>query len=304
MRRTDAAVLGFVERSVSQATRESYRRTVAEFRRFVGRDLTEVGPDDVRRWRDALGQLGQRPATIARKLSTLRSLYAYLQAAGLVTFNPASPRLVPPPELGSERAGRALTPKEVRYLLVGPDRSTSDGARDYAMLLALARLGLRVSELCALRVSSFSRSPRGWAIRFTQKGGEEREVPVPDEVREAVSEYLRLDKHRRELAKSAGEDAYVFQPHVNYRTLEFARPLTRRHVKNIVARWADYAGLGKLSPHDLRRTAITRALELGLSYYQVQLMSGHKDPKTVQRYDHRRSAFEQSAINFLHYQDE
>ena len=74
-------------------------------------------------------------------------------------------------------------------------------------------------------------------------------------------------------------------------------------MKNIVTWWGEYAGVGKVSPHDLRRTAITRGLELGLSYYQVQLMSGHKDPKTVQRYDHRRKALEQSAINFLHYED-
>jgi integrase/recombinase XerD len=126
-------------------------------------------------------------------------------------------------------------------------------------------------------------------------------LPVPDDVREAISAYLRLDAKRRAKAKSGGADAYVFQPHVNYRTLRFDRPLTRRHVQNIVARWASFCGVGKLSPHDLRRTAITRALELGLSYYEVQLMSGHRDPKTVQRYDHRRNALEQSAINRLHY---
>jgi integrase/recombinase XerD len=56
-----------------------------------------------------------------------------------------------------------------------------------------------------------------------------------------------------------------------------------------------------LSPHDLRRTAITRALESGLTYRQVQMMSGHKDPKTVMRYDHGRENMEQNAVNFLDY---
>ena len=304
VRTSDAAVSSFVERSLSPTTRETYRRTVREFQRFLGRSVVDAGPDDIRRWRDELGKRGQRPATIARKLSTVRSLYAYLEAGGYVVRNPASAKLVPPPELRSEKAGRALTPKDVRHLLCGPDRTTPEGARDYAILLTLARLGMRVSELCALRVSSLWRSPKGWALTVRVKGGEERELPVPDDVREAISAYLRLDAKRRAMAKSGGADAYVFQPHVNYRTLRFDRPLTRRHVQNVVARWASYCGIGKLSPHDLRRTAITRALELGLSYYEVQLMSGHRDPKTVQLYDHRRNALERSAINRLHYDDE
>lgn len=62
--------------------------------------------------------------------------------------------------------------------------------------------------------------------------------------------------------------------------------------------------LGDLSPHDLRRTAITRALESGLSYRQVQMMSKHKDPKTVMRYDHGRENLDQNAVNFLQYEDE
>jgi site-specific recombinase XerD len=303
VRTSDAAVSGFVERSVSPATRETYRRTVREFQRFLGRSVVDAGPDDVRRWRDDLAKRGQRPATIARKLSTVRSLYAYLEAGGYVVRNPASAKLVPPPELRSDRSGRALAPQEVRHLLCGPDRASTEGARDYAILLSLARLGLRVSELCALRASSLWRSKSTWALTVKVKGGAERELPVPDDVREAIAHYLRLDAKRRQRARSGGADAFVFQPLVNYRTLQFDRPLTRRHVQNIVARWAAYCGIGRLSPHDLRRTAITRALELGLSYYEVQLMSGHRDPKTVQRYDHRRSALEQSAINRLHYDE-
>jgi integrase len=74
-------------------------------------------------------------------------------------------------------------------------------------------------------------------------------------------------------------------------------------VRNIVVRWGDFCGLGKLSPHDLRRTAITRALDKGLSYRQVQMMSGHRDPKTVMRYDHGRHNLDQNAVNFLDYEN-
>jgi integrase len=91
---------------------------------------------------------------------------------------------------------------------------------------------------------------------------------------------------------------------VNYRTLEFSKPLSSRMVQKIVARWADYSRVGAVSPHDLRRTAITRALDSGLSYRQVQMMSKHRDPKTVMRYDHGRESLDQNAVNFLQYEDE
>jgi integrase/recombinase XerD len=72
--------------------------------------------------------------------------------------------------------------------------------------------------------------------------------------------------------------------------------------ENIVKRWAVYGGIGHVSPHDLRRTAITKALDQGLTYRQVQMMSGHRDPKTVMRYDHGRENLELNAVNFIVYE--
>jgi integrase/recombinase XerD len=69
-------------------------------------------------------------------------------------------------------------------------------------------------------------------------------------------------------------------------------------------KWADYSRLGDLSPHDLRRTAITRAPESGLTYRQVRMMSKHKDPKTVMHYDHGRENLDRNAVNFLAYDEE
>jgi integrase len=75
-------------------------------------------------------------------------------------------------------------------------------------------------------------------------------------------------------------------------------------VQNIVAKWGRFTGVEDVSPHDLRRTAITRALEMGQTYRQVQMMSKHKDPKTVMRYDHGRENLDQNAVNFLEYDEE
>ena len=133
------------------------------------------------------------------------------------------------------------------------------------------------------------------------QGGRERTLPLPAEVKGTIDEYLRLDAGRRRNLHSGGAEAFLFQPYTNYRTLEFARPISARMAHLIVAKWGDYCGLGRLSPRDLRRTAIKRALDQGLSCRQVQMMSGHRDPKIVMRYDHGGENLEQNAVNFLSY---
>ena len=135
--------------------------------------------------------------------------------------------------------------------------------------MVMLRLGVRVSEVCSLRVSDIRWTHGRSILKFKVKGGRERALPLPDDVRAAIRDYLKLDESRRRNLHSDGDEAFLFQPRVNYRTLEFARPLSTRMVHLIVRRWGDYCGVGKLSPHDLRRTAITRALDQGLSYRQV-----------------------------------
>jgi integrase/recombinase XerD len=295
----------FVNKSVSEDTRRAYRRAVADFFQFVGgKHPTEVVPADVIGWRDHLRARRKRAATVAFKLAVIRSFFEYLKAGGIIPLNPASTKLVTPPELPTEPAGRALSTKEVRYLLSGPDRSKPDGARDYALMLVMLRLSLRVAEVCALRVSSVKWSHGRWTIRCRIKGGREEVWPLPKDVKEAIDAYLKLDARRRAVLHSDGADTFLFQPHLNYRTLQFDKALSTRMVQNIVKRWASFGGIGDLSPHDLRRTAITRALEMGQTYRQVQMMSKHKDPKTVMRYDHGRENLDQNAVNFLQYEEE
>ncbi|MGH9944401.1 MAG: tyrosine-type recombinase/integrase [Pyrinomonadaceae bacterium] len=295
----------FVNKSVSEETRRAYSRAVREFFQFAGmKHPTEVAPDDVLRWRDRMRAQKKSAATVAFKLSVIRSFFEYLKAAGTIALNPASTKLVSAPELPSEPAGRALSAKEVRYLLSAPDREKPEGARDYALMLIMLRLSLRVSEVCSLRASSIKWSHGRWTLRCKVKGGREEVWPLPKDVKEAIDHYLRLDWKRRELAHSGGEHAHLFQPHTNYRTLDFDKALSTRMVQKLVKRWADYSRLGDLSPHDLRRTAITKALDSGLTYRQVQMMSKHKDPKTVMRYDHGRENMEQNAVNFLGYDED
>ena len=215
----------------------------------------------------------------------------------------AQPSPVRPPAQSEDLRGRALTNSEVNYLLAGPDQITAEGSRDYALILLMLRTSLRVSEACSLRSSSIKWSHGRWIIKFQVKGGRTRTIPLPSEVKKAIDAHIQLDGDRRQIQKCGGVEAYIFQPLTNYRTLVFDKALSKQTAWNIVRKWSEFGGIGNVSPHDLRRTAITKALEQGLTYRQVQMMTGHKDPKTVMRYDHGRENLDQNAVNFLSYED-
>src|SRR5258708_217798 len=140
----------FLIRSVSANTRAMYTIALRQFQIFVGCDVREVDTTHVISWRDELLDKF-KPATVAQKLSIIRSFYTYLKLAGHCDRNPADPRLVPPPLAEDESRARALSAKEVSYLVAGPDRKARNGDRDYAILLCLLRLGMRRSELCRLK---------------------------------------------------------------------------------------------------------------------------------------------------------
>ena len=296
-------MIPFFERSVSEETRRAYRQVTREFFSYLrSKHPAEVTHSDVQKWRDYLIDNKKSAATVRMKLSVIRSLFDYLQIAGIVRHNPALTKLVRPPAQTEDLKGRSLSLKEVNYLLSGPDQTTAGGARDYALILFMLLTSLRVSEVCSMQLSAMNWSHSRWTIKFKVKGGRTRTIPLPTAVKKAVDNYLKIDRERRQIQKCDGENSFIFQPHTNYRTLIFDKSLTTAMAWQIVKKWGEFGGIGKISPHDLRRTAITRALDQGLSYRQVQMMTGHKDPKTVMRYDHGRENLELNAVNFLDFE--
>jgi site-specific recombinase XerD len=294
----------FVNKSISAETRRLYHRVIREFFAFVGhKHETLINAADILNWRDHLMTKGRKASTVSLKLSVVRSFFEYLRAFGHVSLNPASTRLVPPPPVADALAGRALVAKEARQLFSSPDRSKPDGARDYAIILIMGRMSLRVAEVASLKTSSITWSHGRPIVKFKVKGGRERTLPLPTDVKSAIDDYLKLDRQRRKVVNTGGPEAWLFQPHTNARTLVYDKPLSTRMIGKLVKKYADYAGLGDLSPHDLRRTAITRALDLGESIREVQMMSGHKDIRSLMKYDHGRENIEKNPINRLHYDD-
>ncbi len=306
----------FLRKSNSEATRRAYRATLTMFQDFLSarrKTILETTPADVMAFRDDLlkGPRPRKPASVALRLSVLRSFFGYLHLAGLVSINPADARLVAPPTLPEGISTMALTPRQVRMLLAGPDRKTVAGARDLVILTLMARLALRAAEVVSIKQKDILKvgtrtpgdQPFSWIVRVTVKGGRERRLPLPDDVKAAIDHYLRMDAETRKITRSNTPDSALIQRVGMGRTIG-GTPLTTRALWNIVRKYGKYAGIDDLHPHTFRHTAITRALDLGLSYRDVQMMSGHRSIETVHRYDAHRDDISRNAINKLTYDDD
>ena len=156
-------------------------------------------------------------------------------------------------------------------LLAAPNIETPAGMRDKAMLEVVYATGLRVSELCRLRMDGLNL--QGGFVRCVGKGDKERVVPLGASAAQAVAAYL---KHAR--PKVASE--YVFPN-------ERGKPFTRDAFERRVREYGAGAGIRKkITPHVLRHSFATHLLERGADLRAVQMMLGHADISTTEIYTH------------------
>ena len=171
-----------------------------------------------------------------------------------------------------------LTPEEVDRLLRAPSEDNARGVRDRAMLETLYATGLRVTELCTLRLEDVDLD-RG-VVRAVGKGRKERLVPMGEAARAAILRYIELA--RPELGGVRGRRVLF----VNGR----GQPITRQGFWKIVKRHAASAGIDKpISPHRLRHSFATHLLAGGADLRVVQALLGHADIGTTQIYTHVHS---------------
>lgn len=266
-----------LERNLSRNTLLAYRRDLTRFCAFCRKELAADAVDDLDR--DAiLGYLrslrddGLQDRSIARHLSALRSFCSYLVELGIFEESPA--QLVDMPSLPSDLPD-VLTPGEVERLLAAPGVEDARALRDTAMLELLYATGLRVSELCGLRLDDLDLQ-RG-VVRAFGKGSKERLVPIGETARAAVLAYL--EDARAALGGLRGRTALF----VNGR----GQPLTRQGFWKIVKRHAESAAIVKvISPHKLRHSFATHLLAGGADLRVVQALLGHADISTTQIYTH------------------
>ena len=213
--------------------------------------------------------------TIARKLSSIRSFFSFLERTGVSAENPAADILTPKQE---KHAPSYLPVDEMFRLLERPDRSKPLGLRDLAILEVFYSCGIRVSELEGLNLSSIDFEQR--LIRVMGKGNKERIIPIGRSALSAVRGYMDAFASRRRKIHGSESEGPLF---LNVR----GGRLSSRGIYNVVKKYAREGLLtGDISPHALRHTFATHLLDGGADLRAVQDLLGHVSLSTTQKYTH------------------
>ncbi|MBI5451774.1 MAG: site-specific tyrosine recombinase XerD [Gammaproteobacteria bacterium] len=223
---------------------------------------------------DLLGYLATRPhaRSAARLLSAMRRYYQLLILQGARHDDPSAG--ISSPKLGRPLP-KTLTERDIEALLAAPDLNDPLGLRDRAMLETLYACGLRVSELVTLQLSQLNL--RQGMIRITGKGDKERLVPLGDEARHWLEQYLH--EARPQLAGPRPDQALFIT--------QRGSAMTRQACWYLIKRHAAHAGIDKaLSPHVLRHAFATHLLNHGADLRALQMLLGHSNLSTTQIYTH------------------
>jgi integrase/recombinase XerC len=274
------------ERGLSAHTVAAYRRDMTQFLQFAGRagvlDPARVEPLLLRRFLALQRTRGLAATSIARKAAALRSGFRLLARRGLVPDDPAAGLGVP---RGPRRLPVVLKPRQVDRLLAAPKPVDPVGLRDRAILELLYATGIRVGELCGLRLGDVDLAAD--TVLVLGKGAKQRIVPFGEPARAALLEYLvngraaMLPDPARAGGGTGGADGDEL--FFNRRR----RPMTQRDVRGMLERYRVATGApAGTSPHTLRHSYATHLLEGGADLRAVQELLGHVALTTTQTYTH------------------
>ena len=273
-------------RGASAATRRSYASDLQQLLEWLaGRDQTvaDLGRRQVRAFSAELGRRGYAPATLARKLSTLRGFTRHLTEAGVLAADPA--RSLPGPRR-RRRLPRVLSLSEVDTLVAATDGTDPLALRDRVVLELLYGCGLRSMELVALRLGDVQAAQAQLIVRG--KGGKMRIVPLGDEAAAALRRYLERGRGELERQATIHEDAAPAAPRREAPLLlsRRGRALLTSDIRRLVVKYSRLAGIDPASPHMLRHAYATHMLERGADLRAIQELLGHASVSTTQVYTH------------------
>lgn len=260
----DAIVIATWLHGKSENTRSAYAGDVERFRVFVAKRLAEVTLADLQLFDADLASCA--PATRARRLAAVKSLFAFAQRMGAIALNPAAALQVKKP--ASAIAERILPEDAVKRMI-----ACEGDPRLKAIIRVYYVCGLRASEVALLRWKHLVGSEKkGGELHIVGKGGKQRVSGVPADLwRELAALHSAITAETRLIPSRIGGD------------------LDRKAVWRAVKRAARRAGLGKApSPHWLRHSHASHALHNGASLAAVRDGLGHADIKTTSRYVHAR----------------
>jgi integrase/recombinase XerC/integrase/recombinase XerD len=260
-------------RAAAERTRRAYGVDLGQFvdwARGRGLEPGEVRHRDVRRYGAALSAEGAAPATVARKLASIRGLFDFLVRSERLAHNPAD--LVSSPKR-EEKLPRTLSEEQVRALLERIPAGTPLELRDRAMLELAYSCGLRCEEIVNLDLGALDFETE--QLRVLGKGSKERLLPVGEPAQRAVRDYA--EHGRPALVGEPGEPALFLS--------KSGRRLSNSDVTRRLGLWVREAALAAgVSPHSLRHSFATHLLEGGADLRAIQELLGHASISTTQVY--------------------
>ena len=275
-----------LERGLAKLTTEAYESDLLRFAAHCGRagktGWGEVGLAEVDGWVRALDRRGQAPASLARRLSAVRSFAAHLVRAGVRRDD--FTELARGPKFRRKLPG-LISAEQMARLVTAPDASSPQGLRDRAMLELMYGSGLRVSELCGLELQAVDEE--SGLVRVRGKGSKDRIVPVGETSLVALRAYLAAG--RPKLTRPRTGSALF----LSARGVALSRKTFWLAVKQAAVR----AGLPEsVKPHLLRHAFATHLLAGGADLRSIQEMLGHADIATTQIY----ASVERTALSEAH----
>lgn len=265
-----------LEKSLSPNTLEAYMDDASKLLGYLddcGLDLTKVTLDDLHGFAAAMGDLGIAPRSQARIISGIKSLFKFLSLDGYREDDPSE--LLEAPKIGRHLPD-VLTVDEIDSIIKQINLSLPEGHRNRAMIETMYSCGLRVSELCSLRMEDLFLN-EGF-IRVTGKGSKQRLVPISERAVHEIDNWL---KDRCHVDIRPGAEPYLFL------SIRRGRPISRIMVFDIVKDLTAKAGISKMvSPHTFRHSFATHLLEGGANLRAIQCMLGHEKISTTEIYTH------------------
>lgn len=265
-----------IEKGLADNSIESYKNNVMKYVNFGTKSKIDVKNADENFINEFLALLYDEQysdTSVTHTIVVLKGFYKYLILEGYCDSSPIANIISPKI---SRKLPIYLTYEEIEQLVSAPNKDTSSGLRDYAMIELMYSSGLRVTELVMLEVNQLHLE-QGYLI-LMGKGSKERIAPFGTNAKKALDDYI--DNARGDFYKRGISKDHIFLSRLG-------KPFTRQGFWKMIKKYSREAGIEKeISPHKLRHSFATHLLENGANLRVIQKMLGHSNITTTQIYTH------------------